>query len=448
MKTNRLQDRIFRAFALQGFLIALAVVLGILLTNWLLSRLLVQEALERETAHYWQLIDNHPAAQLSNSLNLRGYLLPRDADQFPAGLDSQLANGYHEVSAGSFNALYVSTRDGNRMYLLFNRSGVKSLISLYGLVPLAVVLSLLYLVLWFSYLRARRAVSPTIELARILAELPEEFVEGELEGKLPENLDTDVAVLADAIERYRARIALFVARERAFSRDASHELRTPITVISMSAELMAANGQLSEQDARQLDRIQRACHDMEELTDAFLALSRERDGNPRSQQFDVADVIEKELQSVVPVAREKGIGLYMEGSNALELHANQRVVGILLGNLIRNAVKYTDAGRVRVRVQGDVVQVIDSGTGISAEQLSSIYDPHVRDSEQSRSGYGVGLAIVKRLCEQNGWQVSLSSKKGHGTSASLTFTDGAVRQQPDYFKVLVAEPEPLSQDRN
>lgn len=421
MRNNRLQDKILRTFVLQGLLIGVAVILGILLTNWLLSHFLVQEALERETAHYWQLVDENPSVQLSNSLNLRGYLFPRDAAVFPWQMQAGIADGYHEVQADVFNSLYVSSVDGQRMFLFFNRSGVESLISLYGLVPLAVVLSLLYLVLWFSYLRARRAVSPTIELARIMNTLPEEKGEVDLSNLLPPSLDTEVAMLVDAIEHYRSRIGRFVDRERAFTRDASHELRTPITVIGMSAELLAARQGLADEDIRLVDRIQRACQDMQELIDAFLVLSREQDGGLRKEDVDVCDLVARELEGVAQLAEQQGIAIELERDDSLSLNANKRVISILVSNLIRNAVNYTDSGKVVVRVGGSRVQVIDSGRGISKEKLASIYQPHVRGSEQSRSGYGVGLAIVKRLCEQNGWRVSLASKEGAGTTATLTF---------------------------
>ena len=421
MRNNRLQDKILRTFVLQGLLIGVAVILGILLTNWLLSHLLVQEAMERETEHYWRLVDKNPSVQLSNSLNLRGYLFPRDEALFPWQMPESIADGYHEVRADVFNSLYVSSRGGQRMFLFFNRSGVQSLISLYGLVPLAVVLSLLYLVLWFSYLRARRAVSPTIELARIMKTLPEETGEADLGELLPASLDTEVAMLVDAIEHYRSRITRFVDRERAFTRDASHELRTPITVIAMSAELLAARGELAAEDAKLVGRIQRACHDMQELIDAFLVLSREQDDGLRTESVDVCDLVAGELDSVAELAEQKGIAIELQRDTSLSLNANKRVISILVSNLIRNAVNYTDSGKVVVRVGTSQVQVIDSGDGISEERLASIYKPHVRGSEQSRSGYGVGLAIVKRLCEQNGWRVSLVSEEGAGTTATLTF---------------------------
>ncbi|WP_226703328.1 sensor histidine kinase [Microbulbifer elongatus] len=421
MRNNRLQDKILRTFVLQGLLIGVAVILGILLTNWLLSNLLVQEAMERETAHYWTLVDKNPSVQLSNSLNLRGYLFPRDEGLFPWQMPESIADGYHEVRADVFNSLYVSSRGGQRMFLFFNRSGVQSLISLYGLVPLAVVLSLLYLVLWFSYLRARRAVSPTIELARIMKTLPEEKGEADLGDLLPASLDTEVAMLVDAIEHYRSRITRFVDRERAFTRDASHELRTPITVIAMSAELLAARGELASEDAKLVGRIQRACHDTQELIDAFLVLSREQDDGLRTESVDVCELVAGELDGVAELAEQKGIAIELERDTSLSLNANKRVLSILVSNLIRNAVNYTDSGKVVVRVGDGQVQVIDSGYGISEEKLASIYKPHVRGTEQSRSGYGVGLAIVKRLCEQNGWRVSLVSEEGAGTTATLTF---------------------------
>ena len=77
--------------------------------------------------------------------------------------------------------------------------------------------------------------------------------------------------------------------------------------------------------------------------------------------------------------------------------SSEKVLSILIGNLLRNAIMYTEKGSVDVLINADNVQILDTGVGISKQQMKKIYQPHYRAQHGEREGYGVGLAIVKRI---------------------------------------------------
>lgn len=94
---------------------------------------------------------------------------------------------------------------------------------------------------------------------------------------------------------------------------------------------------------------------------------------------------------------------------------------VVVANLLRNACQFTDAGQVEVRVGGGRVVIKDTGIGMSAEALSRIYEPFFRADRNQGQGVGLGLPIVRRLCERCGWRIELESSEGQGTTATLVY---------------------------
>jgi signal transduction histidine kinase len=110
------------------------------------------------------------------------------------------------------------------------------------------------------------------------------------------------------------------------------------------------------------------------------------------------------------------------------LHAPPRVFAVMVGNLIRNACLYTEQGSVTVEVEADRVRVIDTGSGMSEEDIERAFQPFYRGSRTGGKGHGIGLAIVRRIADRYGWQVTLDSELGRGTTATAQFP---AAQPPD-----------------
>jgi signal transduction histidine kinase len=385
----------------------------------LLEGVLIRAALDDEVAHFWQQRDADASFQLPNTRNLRGYF----DDAAPAEL-RPMAPGFHEWKKNGLDYLVsITQRDGRRLYLVFDRTNVSRLAAYYGLVPLATVLLVLYVSTWLGFRRLRRAVSPMIALARRVRELeaspsdtsPVQALE------VPADADEEVRELTDALLRYSKRLALFLERERQFTRDASHELRSPLTVIRMAASILLEDPDLRESTRRTAQRIQRACHDMEELTHAFLLLARESETGLPVEALCVNDVVADEVERARLLAADKPVTAEIRATHRLYLDAPEKVLSILLGNLLRNAFAYTDAGQVVVEIGAGKVTIRDTGVGIPAEKIQEMFRPFVRGEGNQRSGHGVGLTIVRRLSERFSWPIQVSSEPGVGTTIEISF---------------------------
>jgi signal transduction histidine kinase len=409
-----------QAFMLQAALISIAAVLGVFMASALLEGVLIRAALSDEVSHFWQQRDADPQFQLPNTRNLRGYF----DDTVPAQLRA-MPPGYHDWTKDGLEfVVNVTERGDRRLYLVFDRTNVSRLAAYYGLVPLAAVLLVLYVSTWLGFRRLRRAVSPMIALARKVRELDADGapnIERMQSLQVPEDADDEVRELTDALLRYSKRLAHFLERERQFTRDASHELRSPLTVILMAASILLEDPGLTESRRRTVQRIQRACHDMEGLTHAFLLLARESETGLPMEAICVNDLIAEEVERASTVAADKPVRAEVRSTHRVFVEAPEKVLSILLGNLLRNAFSYTDAGEVVVEIGAGKVRIRDSGVGMAADKIEEMFQPFVRGEGNRRGGHGVGLTIVRRLSERFGWPIEIQSQPGVGTTVDITF---------------------------
>ena len=409
---------------MQAAAISLAAVLGVFAASAVLKHVLIQRALQQEAAHYWQRMQRDPRASVPDTYNMTGYLVPpQSPSALPAPLRA-LGPGYHALPRAQGGSLVlVEERGGARLYLLFKQEQVDSLAFWFGVFPLALVLASVYLTAWLTYRSSRRAVSPVIWLARQVEQWDPLHPDPRAldPARLPSDVEGETLTLASSLHGFATRIGRFVQREQDFTRDASHELRTPLTVIRVAGDLMDADPTLSPAARRSLRRMQGAGREMEALIEAFLILAREGDTGLPDIDFEAGEVAREELEKAHPLLAGKPVELALHEEAPLRLHAPARVFSVLLGNLLRNACHYTDSGSVTVTVRTDAVTVVDTGVGMSTEELARAFDPFYRGGSQRTEGQGIGLSIVRRLSERYGWPVRLESEPGRGTTATISF---------------------------
>jgi signal transduction histidine kinase len=232
--------------------------------------------------------------------------------------------------------------------------------------------------------------------------------------------DFEVSLIATAFDRYLDQLDAFVIREQAFTGDVSHELRTPLATVLSAAQLLLADPDLTAVVRTRVLRIERAAQRMHELAEAMLFLARER--RPGGTQVCA---LEQVLQDVVDSYRDaalrRGLELRLKIQCTGMVVAPPGMVTSVIGNLIGNAVDHAGRGVVEVELGRHVLTVRDEGPGIAAGDASHMFERGYKGSDSR--GFGLGLALVKRICDHLGWALEIDSATGRGTIVSVRFAE-------------------------
>ena len=435
MKRTGVRARLGRAFALQIAAISAGVVIGVFGINFVVSDVLSREALQGEARHFWARFVENPMQPLPDTNNMTGYLARGgDFGGVPGALRDQ-PPGFRRIDFGSERPLvYVDDGPGGRLFLVFRQRQVSDLTLYFGIIPGALVLLFIYALSFVTYRLSQRAVSPLVGLAeRLEAYEPTRDPAARLDlDDLRAGADAEVATMIEALDRFTRRLEAFVERERNFTRDASHELRTPIAVVRACLDLLERDTARPAADVASIARIRGAVTQMQSLIENLLLLAREDELRSRGERTRVKPVVVEQVDLLADLARDTGNTVRVVERGDPVVDAPARMVAIAFGNLLRNALTYCGGGVVTIAIDPDSVAVSDTGVGMTAEDRERIFEPFDRgDAARARpaAGHGLGLAIVRRLADQFGWSVDVASAPGAGTKVMLGFTDHGARMR-------------------
>ena len=295
---------------------------------------------------------------------------------------------------------------------------------MFGLLPIAVATLPMLALSLLVRRRYRRAVSPYRKLASHLHRLDLESPElAETTLAQIANQNTDVAVMAEAVDVLTRRVSQFVNREREFTRDVSHELRTPLSVILAAADVALLSEDLEPKVAGQLQRISRTVRNLRAQLEALLILAREQPFE--LDLIDVAALAQQEIDEARVYARQT-LRLELEISGSPYVETNEQALRIILRNLLNNAVKYSEEGTVKVLLRDGNLTVSDQGVGMGATTARRFLQPFFRGGDPTaQEGMGVGMAIVSRLAGRLNAKIHAASSPGHGTRVDVVLIEAS-----------------------
>ena len=248
---------------------------------------------------------------------------------------------------------------------------------------------------------------------------------GDLSHRIEYDGEDEVGVLAESFNHMMDRLEEGFRREREFVSDASHELRSPLTVLRGRIEQLAARAGDREQVTAEATELMREVRRMERLTDDMLTLAKaERGALVQRRPVPLDDFVE-DLRRDLPLLGPRHYRV--ESSAHGELEADPDRLAQVLRNLVTNAVRHTSPdGHIEISIGSEngaaVFSVSDDGTGIEPGQLDRVFDRfHRTDEGRSRTegGSGLGLAIARAIVEAHGGAIGATSAPGQG--ATFTF---------------------------
>jgi heavy metal sensor kinase len=281
-----------------------------------------------------------------------------------------------------------------------------------------------------GYLLAGRAMAPVGEITRLAASIDAVDLHSRLNLALP---DDELGRLAATFDAMLARIEDAFERQRRFTGDAAHELRTPLSLLRGQVDLALLRPRSPEDYQETLRALQGDLDRLTGLVGTLLTLARADAGQLvlAPDRFDLAEMVELVFDQFAPRATEMGIALDREATPCL-LVADEDLLVQVLVNLVANALAHTPSGgTITVGCRRDAgtarLWVADTGAGIAAEHQARVFDRFYRvDPARSRAqgGTGLGLSISRTIVTAHGGAISLRSALGKGTTVEVVVPAG------------------------
>ncbi|WP_096085824.1 sensor histidine kinase [Agaribacterium haliotis] len=290
-----------------------------------------------------------------------------------------------------------------------------------ALLQLFVMFIIVLIIALLAWLLARRLVQPIQQLNTLVSKMGNQALP---QGFSAEFKRDEIGMFARELDAAMQRLQAFIQREQDFTRDVSHELRTPLA-ISQGALCLLADSELDADQRKLLHRLQAAQDQMQQCIEALLTLARE-------QGFDEAPVPVLALLEAAIIECSECLGkegkllqtkleqldLELKVEPELVLQSNEQALRIIVCNLLANAFIHCKSAKICIAADAQCLTITNVGDQIDSDLLERIFQGGVKGAQSQ--GYGIGLALVKRLCERLSVAVSIENTK-QGVCARLSW---------------------------
>jgi two-component system OmpR family sensor kinase/two-component system sensor histidine kinase QseC len=336
-------------------------------------------------------------------------------------LPDNLPTGYHtlKIDGLSWRVYVYATLIGQHVAVAQETSVRKIMArdsALLTLLPLLILVPILILVI-------RQIIKAEMSSLHKLAKIVDTQHEERLSALPTDQIPDEAAPFVHSINRLLERITQMSQAQRRFIADAAHELRSPLTALSLQAENLERTGSYAITKERftpfkdGLDRSRR-------LLNQLLDMMRQQAKSTPPETVDLGEVALAVLEDIMSIADAKNIDLGLEQESPVQIQANNAAMQLMLRNAVDNALRYTPAGgEVTVRIRSEngdaLLEVIDNGPGIPDTELERVFDAFYRLPDNPQIGSGLGLAIARSIAEQFKGTVSVRNRSDR---SGLIFT--------------------------
>ncbi|HRP74428.1 MAG TPA: HAMP domain-containing sensor histidine kinase [Rhodocyclaceae bacterium] len=331
---------------------------------------------------------------------------------WPAWLDA-FADGFHDPKIGSEEVhVFLHTEGNVRHALVATLETYERREEMLEAIALAGFLASVAAALVLGLLMSRRVIAPVVRLSRQVQHRDQLLP---LAPPLaPDYADDEVGRLAAAFDDTLFRLREALEREQMFTSDVSHELRTPLMVIASSCELLLARELRNEREHIHVRRIQRACAEMNEVVETFLGLARAPSIRAHGTDSTLREIAAEQVRNWSDEATLRGLDLQLSIESEDTRHYSAPLLRTVMSNLLRNALHYTDSGFIHLVLRDGSFSVIDSGVGIPEHERERMFAAFTRGDTSRGDGFGIGLSLVQRICDSQGWQIALDERPEGG----------------------------------
>lgn len=330
-------------------------------------------------------------------------------DPRPVWLTGDLSSGFHTLETGSEPLrLFVQRSPPGKTTVVAQSTDTRDEIAIHSalrtLVPL---LMLLPVMAWLIVRIVRSELAPVNDLTSHLdaqrADRPRPLSD--------EGVPDEITPFVHAINHLLKRVSDLMIQQRRFIADAAHELRSPLTALSIQVQNLRQAGSLENMRDRVLP-LQAGIERARQLTEQLLNLARTQAGALENKEVDVSTMARELIAEYLPMAEAKGIDLGLDEVEPLRLTSAPETLRLVLKNALDNALKYVpEGGEVTLRLYTNdanaIIEIIDNGPGVPVAERQRVFNPFYRLAETTGEGSGLGLAIAAEAAASLGGHISL-----------------------------------------
>jgi len=346
-------------------------------------------------------------------------------------LPPNLPEGFQtQDSSGTEWRLYVHTLSTGQRIAVGQRTAVRDEQALdsseYTLIPILILLpTLMVLIAWII----KRTLSPVMNLSAQLDNRDDTNLAPLSDSGLPSEIEPFVISLNGLMNR----LGKAIEQQRRFIADAAHELRSPLTALTVQAANLR-NTALSPEGEERVMALESGLSRIRTLLEQLLNMARHQISSSNHSEVDLTRLIRQVIEDVMPDASNKGIDLGCGRLENVRLNASNGELDVLIRNAVDNAVRYTPAGGVvdvSLYRDGDrvVFQVEDNGPGIPSGAENRVFEPFYRVVGSGQTGSGLGLAMVRDIADRLGGTATLENRE-NGSGAVFRYTQRVPPENP------------------
>lgn len=408
--------RISRAILATTIVSIAAMVAAVLVVNEDLENIVLQTEL-LEQRDIFKALGSATEALTWDTPELSVVQIPAGAKK-PAVMPTVFANLPKNYSAelqheGKTLLVHIESGPSGEFYIAKDISHFEARESWLQMALAVIALLIIGLSLVLATLNSRRIVTPLQRLSDRINDIP---VGPSMPRLLLDYKDGELHTIAITFNRFLDELESHVKREQSLLNMASHELRTPIAVISGALDVLESREQLAENDQATLARIRRACTEMGVNVATLLTLARREAGPTKTQAVVLQETIDLVLTDL-GINNHAPSRVIITSQAPAIVQADPAMARMVLRNLIQNALQHTTQ-TILLNVQPDLITITDHGTGLSQGQLSRLTGPAGANQDPT-SLTGLGLYIVTLMCERLGWRLEVVNSHATGTVVQI-----------------------------
>lgn len=341
--------------------------------------------------------------------------LPDDA--LPSWLAGNVKPGLHtlETESGRIRIFVLNETSGKTIVVAQPTTTRDELAMNSALLALIPLLLLMPILVWLVLRIIRRQLTPVTLLANHLDAQPADRPRPLSDQGLPD----EIVPFVQAINRLLGRVNDLMSHQRRFIADAAHELRSPLTALSIQAQNLRQSATFDIMRERVLP-MQAGIERARKLTEQLLNLARTQSEPLEFSEVDLSTMVRELIVELLPIAERKHIDLGLDEKVPISIPADPETLRLVLRNALENAVKYApEGGEVTVRIYANetdhIVDIEDNGPGIAVAERKRVFDPFYRIPGAAGEGSGLGLSIAREAANSLGGRISLHDHpRGYG----------------------------------